>query len=422
MQKNDFSKDSQGNKRIDIPSFMNSSNDREQLPDNQHDYYEEDDSGAFIKEVNSSLAKQVSDDFYDDKPDSNRRRKKKKSSKILKAVFFTLLSLTAVCCLLLFTKSGQKIVMNVAGDYIYGKLDYQPSQKVTEAGKNEAQTIPKEVTKVESHIVNILLIGVEQFENAQNTDSMIIATMNTKNHTLKLTSLMRDLYVQIPGYKDNRLNAAYGIDGIELLYDTIELNFGIRMDGYALVNFDAFEKIIDMIGGVEITLNSKEVTYLRTTNYISHPEERDVVEGSQVMTGNQALGYCRIRKVTTGTENDDFGRTQRQRIVLNAIYDKLKSKNILQLALLMNDILNQVPIITDIEKEDFKNYLEEAVNLKVNEIENFRIPSNGSFENVKVQLGKSTKKQEVLQVTDWDATREELHDFIYGTEADIKNN
>jgi anionic cell wall polymer biosynthesis LytR-Cps2A-Psr (LCP) family protein len=130
------------------------------------------------------------------------------------------------------------------------------------------------------------------------------------------------------------------------------------------------------------------------------------------MNGNQVLGYCRVRKVSTGTEHDDFGRTQRQRIVLESIYDKIRSKNVIPQMFLMNDILKKIPIKTDILQGDFKNYLYEASELKVKDIDTYRVPADGSYDNADVQIG--SRMQEVLQPKDWDATRQELHTFIYG--------
>jgi len=312
--------------------------------------------------------------------------------------------------LLVFTPAGKKIILNLAGNYIYGKLDYDENTE-----KSNDKPVKK---KTEEHVVNILLVGVEEIEGASNTDSMIIATMNTKDKSLKLTSLMRDLYVEIPGYSKNRLNSAYAKGGIDLLYDTIELNFGIPLDGYVMVNFSSFEEIIDIIDGVEVTLTEKEARYLNTTNYISDPANRNVVPGTQIMNGNQALGYSRVRKVSTGTESNDFGRTQRQRAVLNAIFKKLKSKNIIELGLLMNKILDNVPIKHDISKSEFNDYLEEAVSLNVKELENYRIPSDGNYNNVRVPLGKYM--QDVLEPKDWDATRAEIRKYIYGETATVE--
>lgn len=403
MQRNDNNNDNNSQKWIDVPSFVNKGSEINQLSGrlkNRMDY--DDDSNAFVKEVNSSLAKQISN--FEEGTSQNRTmkyKKKKKFSKIIKLLFFTLLSLTALCCLLLFTTPGRNLIIKVATEYIYGNLDHTDS---TAASGDNVET------EAEDKIVNILLIGIEEINNAQNTDSMMIATMNTETHTLKLTSLMRDTYVKIPGYDDNRLNSAYSKGGIDLLYQTIELNFGIKVDGYCMVNFDAFEQIVDLVHGVEVTLTQEEADYLNTTNYISDPKNRTVTAGTQTLNGNQALGYCRVRKRPTATESNDFGRTQRQRIVLAAIYDKVKSKNVVELALLMNNILTDpdIPIKTDLTKAQFNRYLKEAMNLKVKKLDTLRIPSDGNYENVTIN------KKDVLNITDWDATRQEIYNFIYG--------
>jgi anionic cell wall polymer biosynthesis LytR-Cps2A-Psr (LCP) family protein len=127
------------------------------------------------------------------------------------------------------------------------------------------------------------------------------------------------------------------------------------------------------------------------------------------------VGYCRVRYVSTGTESNDFGRTQRQRAVLNSIFQKVRSKNILQLGLLMNSILKSVNIETDITQTEFNSYLEEAVSLNVKELQNLRIPTDDGYENARVKLG--SYNQEVLQIKDWDATRELIRKFIYGEPA-----
>lgn len=371
-----------------------------------------EDEDAFFKEINSSLARQISMELEEGttntKENTRTRRRIPKGLKIFAIVFSIIMVLGS---LLMFTSGGQKIVLNIAGKYIYNHLEYDETD-TTLVPEDKGDTEVIDDKKPVSHVVNILLLGVEEIGGASNTDLMIIASMNTKDKTMKLTSLMRDIYVQIPGYNDNKLNSAYVKGGPELLYETIEKNFGVKLDGYALVNFSIFEKIVDLVGGVDVTLTSGEADYLRTTNYISDPANRDVVVGLQTMNGNQALGYCRVRKVSTGTENNDFGRTQRQRAVLESIFEKVKSKNILQLGLLMNDILTKVKITTDITQTEFNKYLEEAVSLKVKGLENLRIPSDGTYGTDRVQIGKYN--QDVLLPLDWAATREEIRQFIYG--------
>jgi polyisoprenyl-teichoic acid--peptidoglycan teichoic acid transferase len=370
------------------------------------------DEEAFLDEVNLSLAKQISMELEDNHTSTKETVKKKskyKGLKIFAIVFSVLMLITAF---LAFTPWGNKLVINLAGNYIYSKLEYQnpDNNPVVNSTDTQEQTKP---TKPVEHIVNILLLGVEEIGGASNTDSMIIATMNTKDKTIKLTSIMRDLYVEIPGYNNNKLNSVFAKGGIDLLYQTIYNNFGIQLDGYAMVNFSAFEKIVDLLDGVEVTLTNHEAYYLNTTNYISDPANRNVVEGKQIMNGNQALGYCRVRKVSTGTENNDFGRTQRQRAVLNAIFDKLKTKNILELGLFMNDVLNDVKIKTDITQTEFNEYLNEAASLKVKELTQFRIPEDGSYDSQRVPMG--SYNVEVLVPKDWEQTKSDIHDFIYGS-------
>lgn len=388
--------------RIEIPNFM----ERRTIDNNDN----------FLKDVNTSLSQQVNSYYEEEKPARrNRRRRKKKAAKYIRAILCCFLLVAVLCGLMLFTSGGRRIIINVVGKYIYSNLQYHPGEDAEATNSDGTDSLGSEDIAM-GPVINILLIGVEEIEGAQNTDSMMIATMNTEEHTLKLTSLMRDLYVDIPGHDKNKLNAAYAKGDIQLLYETIKVNFGVTVNGYCLVNFDAFQKIVDLIGGVEISLTDEEADYLNTTNYISVKANRKVVEGPQIMNGNQALGYCRIRKVSTGTENNDFGRTQRHRIVLEAIYDKVRSKNVVELALLMNNILTQVKINTDIKEKAFNKYLEEAVSLKVKEIETYRIPSDGSFDNASVPIG--SRNVSVLEVKDWDATRQELQDIIYGKVTD----
>lgn len=263
-------------------------------------------------------------------------------------------------------------------------------------------------------VINILLAGEEAMADGINSrgraDAIMIATVNIEQKSLKLTSIMRDTYVQIPGYSDNKLNSAYKTGGMPLLLETIETNFNIGMDGYVLVDFNSFETIIDKLGGVNITLSANEAHYLNTTNYISNPKYRNVKEGLNKLNGNQALGYSRIRYVKTiDNVRDDFGRTSRQRTVLNAIFEKYKSKNIIEIGLLLNDIL---PLVTtNIHKDDIINYLTAALSLGATDIQTFRIPVDNGYTNARIRT------MSVL-LPDLATNVRALHEFIFG-ESDL---
>lgn len=278
---------------------------------------------------------------------------------------------------------------------------------------------PLPVVKSDKQVINILLIGEESMKDDRGrSDSMMIATINRKQKTLKLTSFMRDIYVTIPGYLDNKLNAAYHNGGGPLLDETLEQNFGISIDGYVRVDFDRFEKVIDKLGGVEITLTETEAKYLNTTNYISDKSQRNVVPGKQILSGNQALGYSRIRyRKSSDGQADDFGRTSRQRTVLTAIFNKYKSKNLVELIGLTNDIL---PLVTtNMNKNEILDYLTAAVLLNPNELETFRIPLDGTYTPKSVLIGKSYR--DVLEI-DKTANMQALQEFIFGTSTNNLSN
>lgn len=343
-----------------------------------------------------------------------------------------LCSLCLALCFLVFTQPGRRLLYKIGAAYISDgvtrpdeedeNITYVPAEDdipmVTKApnqedpsqGGQSTVTVPSMEPRQEEYVYNILLIGVEalpQFGGSRS-DTMILISINEKTKKIYMTSLMRDMYVQIPGYVDNKLNAAYNSGGAQLLIDTIELNLQVKIDGYVKVGFESFEWIVDRLGGVEITLTAQEAAYLRKTNYISNPDYRNVVAGTQKMNGNQVLGYCRVRYVPTANGTySDFGRTERQRSVLNKIFEKYKKEDIFDLISIFNDCLPRVT--TDISKGDMEKLMEMVVENRILTLQSMRIPVAGSFTDAKV--GKS----EVIRV-DWEKNIEKLHGTIFATE------
>lgn len=236
----------------------------------------------------------------------------------------------------------------------------------------------------DDQIVNILIIGNDyRKESGYNagglTDTMIIGTMDLKHGSLKLTSLMRDLVVEIPGHGKNKLNAANSYGGIELLYKTIATNFNIELDGYVEVGFQAFQDIVDKVGGVEVELTESEVEYLNTTNYIRKKKYRNVKVGKQTLNGSQALGYCRIRKkgTTVNGLRDDYGRTWRQRTVINAVFDKVKKLPMSDWIDIANSVLKHVT--TDLTNDQIIDYMKDVVTMGTTEMYQLQIPVSGYY-------------------------------------------
>ena len=259
--------------------------------------------------------------------------------------------------------------------------------------KNSLDTVDvsKYDTLSDSEIVNILLVGADKNLDEQNaggaarrSDSMMIATLDMKHKKLKVTSLMRDMYVEIPGHGSRKLNAAYSLGGIKLLYETIAKNFGIKMKGYAEVNFDAFVDVINAVGGVEATLTESEAVNLNDTNYIKRKKFRNVKVGKQVLNGYQALGYCRIRhgKWKNGHYPAVLTASGRQRLVIQALLKKVKSMSINKWLELVDIILPNVK--TDLDKDEIYSYLMAIVKMGTTELKQYSLPIQNGYTSQKI--------------------------------------
>lgn len=245
-------------------------------------------------------------------------------------------------------------------------------------------TAPKDFLQHEK-IVNIMLVGQDRRPHETyrtRSDSMILCTFNLVDNTLTMTSFMRDLYVQIPGHGGNKMNAAYQWGGMALLSETMILNFGIHVDAFVEVDFSGFTKVVDTLGGVEVTMSQREADYMNTFYWGAGIDNSNwnLTAGTHVLTGEQALSFSRIRKVPTinGTR-DDFGRTERQRTVLNEVLRKCKTMDAGTAYALVWDL---IPIVkTDISKGEIINYFLTLFPLLANtKIQTQRIPIDGSYE------------------------------------------
>ena len=237
-------------------------------------------------------------------------------------------------------------------------------------------TAPSQLVGLDADIINILLIGQDRREGQgrQRSDAMILCTVNTKAKTLTMTSFLRDLYVQIPGYQDNRLNATYQFGGMQLLNKALEVNFGVHVDGNVEVDFSSFEKVIDMVGGVDIYLTAAEAKHLNKPS-----RKWGLTEGVNHLQGKQALAYSRIRYIGT-----DFGRTNRQRTVLTALINKAKDLPYDRLMELVETAIGLVT--TDMTNlEIIKTAASLIPLLKDIKIQTQYIPAEGTFQYARIR-------------------------------------
>lgn len=215
--------------------------------------------------------------------------------------------------------------------------------------------------KSDSQVENIMIFGADNHAPDENgrSDSMILLSIDKKHHVIKQTSFMRDLYVMIPDYGDNRLNAAFSYGGAKLAVETIEYNFGIAIDSYIILDYDTFTAVIDALGGIDVELTEEEIDYINWQcwrnkqvatrdeldigSYQYQKNDNDQYTASVHLNGRQALWHARNRGQKGICSGDDFTRTERQRVIVSTILSKLKSSDPFTLSKMMYDV---APMIT----------------------------------------------------------------------------
>lgn len=176
-------------------------------------------------------------------------------------------------------------------------------------------TFPKRERTVNPEIINIALLGIDSWDNfAGRSDAIIVITLDYKYKTIKLSSFMRDLRVDIHGHGTSKLGHAYSYGGGELLLRTLNDNYGLAIENYIALNFSSFEKIIDLFGGLELDIDNHEKNEIN--KIVKEPDLENA--GIQLLNGRQALAYSRIRVVGRA----DFERTERQRRVAEELIRK----------------------------------------------------------------------------------------------------
>lgn len=412
-------------KRID-----NDSRDRSVPVDedyfNQNDFNSDDvidnqntsdiDLDAFMKEFDEPKrsARQSADDFvpqvYVDRDAEKRReneerarkrressplprRKRKKNSAANKAKNI----LRAVIAVILVAVIG-------AGCFVGNAMG-----KVTYDDKRKNQYVSRSDLAHSSSVTNILLLGVDarnpKDDTASRSDSMMLISIDKAHNCVKMVSFLRDTWVYIPCVdKKQRLNAACQYDGYNGVVDTIEYNFGIDIDGYVVADFEMFKVLVDSIGGVEVEVSEKEAK--EVTSHKGRYGNVKLDAGKYKLTGEQALAYCRIRKIDT-----DFMRAYRQRTVMQAILKSVKSANPIKLVSMASKAAPYIE--TNLSKAKIISSGLKALPC-IGDMAEVRVPFDGTWQYA--TIGGAS----VITI-DVDKNKEQLKDLIYNkTAAEIK--
>ncbi|MCW6110435.1 LCP family protein [Clostridium sporogenes] len=218
------------------------------------------------------------------------------------------------------------VLVGVVGTvYVYSQLG--KVKKVPIVKNDKDLKIDKKVDQYGGDVINIAFFGLDRRKKDEpsRSDAMMVVSLDKRHKKVKVSSIMRDSYVDIDGHGKTKLNHAYAYGGPELAIKTINSTFKLNIRDFVAVDFYGLEKIIDTVGGVEIPVRSDEIKYIN-----AHMQETARIEGKSVqevqnpglqnLNGMQAVAYARIRYTSGG----DYERTERQRTVLTAIMNKVK--------------------------------------------------------------------------------------------------
>ena len=335
------------------------------------------------------------DEIYSgaDADGASPRRTPKKKKHIGLRIFAVLLVL-----LLLFV-GGAGLYGYSSVKKVIGKVDYAPL-------KANAYIADSELLHAD-YLKNILLIGVDarEGEDAEKTrsDTMMLVTIDTRNNQIKLTSFLRDMYLEIPGYREDKLNAAQSRGGTQLLVDTLEYNFKIRIDNYMFVSFEMFTTIIDKLGGIDVEITEKEAKYINSKDHMALEDVYAFPEklsgGMQHFTGAQALWYSRIRYL-----DSDFMRTARQRKVISALVRKATQQSPAELFELVGEVM---PLVrTDLTEDEIMNLGLHALSYLQYDIVQQQIPAQDAYKS-------GTRRSQSVLLPDMEKNRSVLKTFVF---------
>ena len=274
-------------------------------------------------------------------------------------------------------------------DYDYSKVVSITDDEMREVSDSNVE-LPEENIHSDSNVVNILLIGTdertEEFDPYARADSIMILSLNKKTHAVKLVSLERGMTVRLPGQKYDLLNHTFHYGGANLVMETVRTHFNLDTERYIRVNFFVFKKLIDHIGGVDVSLSAEEADALNKLGVAQ------MTVGQNHLDGYGALHYARLRSI-----DSDWQRIKRQRKVIAAIKKEYKNKSVLELNQIANDCLPYVQTnLTSLEFADL------AINLSryvTGDFKEMTLPKKGTYKG----LGN----------VDFETNSQILREFIY---------
>lgn len=324
-----------------------------------------------------------------------KKNQQKKKSSAGKKVGITILIIAII------------LLAAIAGGYFYitHSLNKMKRTQLDDTDLGINKQVAQELGQYKG-ITNVAIFGIDEPKGTPGrSDTIMIATIDTNNNTLKVTSLLRDSNVNIPGYGMNKINAAYAFGGPQLALKTINENYNMDIKYYVSEDFTTLPKLVNMVGGITVNITPEMLVSIKPPlwqlNQIYHENvPYPTKTGEQTLNGLQAMAYVRSRHGTGG----DYARTYRQRQVLQQLYAKVKSLPVTEYPGLIDQILPTVE--TNLSNSQIMTLAAEIVKMGVPSIQEARLPLNNDCHG-------ATINGEWFLVFNQAKTNQELHDFIY---------
>ena len=232
------------------------------------------------------------------------------------------------------------IGLAVGWGFINGKLNKINYEEVDQSQVEITEGIEENLSEYR----NIVLFGIDDVDGyIGRSDCIILFSINENTKDVKMTSIYRDTYVEVPEHGLTKINHAYAYDGPVLAMNTINRNLDLDVKEYVTINFQVVKDIVDAVGGVKIKLTAKEAERVPGIDK----------KGTYNLTGEQALTYGRIRKI-----DSDYARTERMRTVITAVFDKIKTMSVTEMNKLADELLPELH--TNIQKSEITKLMADA--------------------------------------------------------------
>lgn len=410
------------------------------MTDNENVDFEFDDIAPYISK-NASNSEENKDDKHSKKAKkkTSNSKKIKDGKKTKQSRFKRLPKWAQVACVILiclaFVAGGSMVAYNtVLAGLVnfkdFSEADEQEEQFDTEETLGDEDNIEvveaddfnwdiiKGNSKYDPNIYNILIIGGDNASSTGyrgNSDTLIIVSIDKNTKKIKLSSIMRDTYVPIPDHRDNKINSAFATGGVPLAKKTIEENFKITIDSTVVINYTTFVKVINKLGGIDdVTINEKEANFINSETR-KKGKRSNLSAGTVHLNAVQALNFARIRKINSDIYgHDDFGRTARQRFILNQLFKKYKDLSYTELAKLASMALGDLEVDQNLKKDMFL-LLQVVLKFDTESLDEFRLPVDDGYTLASVPIPGSGRNMSVVKIDDYlQKNIDALHMFIYG--------